>query len=368
MNPKLNLSIGIISMKHIFLFLVLPCVLWGCGPKKSAGDAAQATTAATSAAVAQPTITMVESPETKGQNEIKLEALTLFTNKDYRGLEALAALRRGSKARYPNGNWKLTFTYAGLEPSNEESAATWQARLALADDWIRARPESMTARVAKARLLIAQAWKIRSSDWADNVAEANWKPFQAKLVEATAVLNKAKPLQERCPIYWAAWQKVAVGLGMRRTDYDALVSQAIKEFPDYGYYYNSRAIFLLPRWYGKEGEWERDLTKSADELGGEAGDKLYAQVVCEVHNHGGVVDVFQGKQASWERVDKGFEGLLKEFPDSLATKNERAFLAGLAGDKAKAQAYLAQLNGEGDLTVWHSQDKLDRFLKWAYAP
>jgi len=352
-------------MKTKLIFALLPVVLCGCSPKKPAANG-ETSTSSSRAAVHPPQFTMVESPETKEQNQIKSQALTLFTKKDFKGVEELAAKYRASKERYANGYWKLTFVYIGLEPSDDESEKAWQARQAPVDDWIRQRQDSMMARVAKARLLIGQAWAIRGSDWADSVKEKQWQQFHDKLQQAAAVLTKAKQLQERCPIYWSTWQRAALGLQLDKSDYNAIFDQAIKEFPDYWFYYNTRVVFLLPRWYGETGEWEKDLTKSADLLGGEAGDMLYAQVVWDAHSYGGGQQVFEGKRISWERVDKGFEALLKEFPNSLAAKSERAFLAGLAGDREKARAYSLQTNGQGDLSVWHDKETLDRFLAWAY--
>ena len=116
---------------------------------------------------------------------------------------------------------------------------------------------------------------------------------------------------------------------------------------------------------GAGGEVARDLEKSADRIGGEAGDMLYAQVVWGLHNYGSPTNVIKENSLSWERTDRGFEAILKKFPDSLPAKNEAAHLASLACDQAKAQKYFLLTKGQVDLGQWSSKDRFIICYKWA---
>jgi hypothetical protein len=345
-------------LRITLLSVLLPVVLWGCSPKKPVASEESSNASASRA------FKMVESQDSREQKQIAAQALGLFTNRAFSELDALAAKYRTSKEGYADGSWKLGCVYWGLEPGDEAPLSEWKGRVAGADEWSRKNPNSMTARVAKARLLVGYGWAIRGSGGADTVKEKQWTQFFEILRQAAQVLRDAKQLRERCPLYWSTWQKAALGLQAERAEYDAIFQQAIKEFPDYWYYYTSRVIYLLPRWNGEPGEWEKDLTRSADRIGGEAGDMLYAQVVCNIRGYGGGIDVFEGNRISWQRVDKGFEGLLKKFPESLAAKNERAFLAGVAGDKEKARAYFSPIKDECDLSVWEEKEKVEHFVAW----
>lgn len=354
-------------MKITLAILLSALLAWGCSPKEPAADSTPPTALATNVSTnsaPRPTFRLTKSPQSAEQKEIQLQALTLFTNKDYAGVDTLAAKYRTSKDRYADGMWKLAHVYIGLELGNDASDAEWEARIDQVTEWLLAREASITPRVLKARLLVSYAWKIRGGGWSDSVKETQWKKFFERLQQATRTLKGANQLTERCPIFWSTWQRAALGLQMERKEYDALFAAATREFPDYWYYYTARATFLLPRWYGEEGDWERDLTQSADRVGGTTGDMLYAQVVWNTHHYGGGIDVFEGKKISWERVDQGFEQLLKAYPDSNAAKSERAFLAGLAGDKSKAQQYLADLNGEADAGIWDDLERINGFLDW----
>jgi len=311
---------------------------------------------------------VVETPEAREQVEICHQSLTLFLKRDYDQLEALAARYRSSEEQYADGTWKLLSFYGGLESGiTNNTEAGWVERKQQLQEWLDARPASVTARVALGNFLISYAWKARGDDWAGNVKDKDWPVFFSRLQEADAILQAAETLPEKCPCCLGFRLQAAMGLQTDRAEYDTLFQQAVKTEPDYEFYYKSRAIFLLPRWYGTEGEWVKDLTASANSVGGDPGDMLYAQVVWEVQYYGGGLDnIFEENPAlSWDRLDRGFGVILKYYPTSLAAKSERAHLAALAGDQDKAREYLAQTKGQVDLTIWDAKTNFDRFYNWA---
>lgn len=132
--------------------------------------------------------------------------------------------------------------------------------------------------------------------------------------------------------------RAALGLQAKRTQFDGIFNEATRSEPGYETYYYRRAIYLLPRWYGLEGEWESDLATAADKLGGEQGDMLYAQVVWNL-NQLYYVTPFPDANLSWKRVDRGFEVIEKRYPDALEARVERAYLACIAPNKFPATLY-----------------------------
>jgi hypothetical protein len=350
-------------MKFKIICLLLPLFLLGCS-KKSPEAERRANIQPLPSLPFQ--ITVVETPESQEMNDISNNVVSLLAAKNYDKLEELAAGYRASKAGYADGTWKLGFFYAGTElPDNADDAA-WKSRQKEIHDWIGAKPESVTARIALARFLRDYAWNARGSGYANTVTDENWRLFGERLNEAAKVLKDARNLKETCPVYWSTLLGVGLGLQISKAQYNNIFNQAVQAEPDYKFYYQTRAVFLLPRWYGEEGEWEKDLEQSADRIGGEEGDLVYAQVVWSTHHYGEYIDVFEKNTISWERVDRGFAVILKRFPDSLAAKNERAHLAGLAGDKEKARKYFAQTEGKVDLTEWHAKGEFIDGANWAY--
>jgi hypothetical protein len=351
-------------MKLRIICLLLPLFLLSCSKKPTEAERRSAIQPSPSVPFQ---ITVEETPEAKEQGEIKNQAISFLKNKDYDKLEELAAKYRTSKECYADGIWKLMIAYDAVASGNLSSKSDWEARQKEIQDWIAAKPESPTAQIAMARFLREYAWIARGSGWASTVSDAGWKSFGDRLNQAWDILDGAKNLKEQCPVYWSARLGIALGLQLDKTQFNRIFTQAIRAEPDFQYYYRMRAVYLLPRWYGEEGEWENDLAQSADRIGGEKGDMLYARVVWDIHHYGSSIDVFEGNKISWERVDRGFAAILKQFPDSLAAKNERAHLAGLAGDREKARKYFIQTEGKVDLSAWHAKGEFIDAANWAFA-
>ena len=158
-----------------------------------------------------------------------------------------------------------------------------------------------------------------------------------------------------------------LGLGAERSQYDSTFEEATHAWPDYAHYYSRRAWYLMPRWYGTEGEWESDLAKSAERKGGGDGDLLYARAVWCMHQCRIFTNIFTECNLSWPRVDKGFLVMEKQFPKSLAAKSEHAYLAVLARDSTVARKQFDQIHGQMDLTVWHTPAKFATFAWWTYS-
>jgi hypothetical protein len=357
-------------MKNNIIYLLLPLFLLSCS-KKPAETPRQPQQLQNQQNFPKAVIpfyaTIVETAESKEISAITNQARALFQAKDYDGLDAYARKLRNSKECYDGGAWKFYFVYCGLDLSEKASDAEWSTHFAALQDWINARPDSITARVAMANELVNYAWKARGDDWAENVTAEGWKLFNQRLNQAVQVLNEAKPLKEQCPYWWSVMLGADLGLPIDRSQYDATFEEATRTWPEYKPYYYRRAYYLLPRWNGTEGEWEDDLEKSANRTGGEEGDLLYARVVWCMHQSHVFTNIFTESKLSWSRVDKGFDTMEKQFPNSLAAESEHAYLAVLARDAKAARKQFVKLNGKLDLSVWSSQEKFMRFAFWAYS-
>jgi len=310
-------------------------------------------------------VVVIETAEASELKALTNQARTFLTTKDYDGLDDFLDKLRSSKKSWATGRWKLSDAYSGLIPADDASDAEWIGRLAALRHWIAAKPESISARVALADFLTAFAWKARGSGWANTVTEEGWQLFRQRLDESMNVLNEAAHLKAKCPELWVVKMRSALGLQYEKPQFNDIFDEAIRFAPDYEAYYYRRAIYLLPRWSGEPGEWENDLAQSADRLGGKDGDELYARVVWSIHKYGSA-DVFKENNLSWARVDRGFEGIVESFPNSVAANSERANLAVLARDRRKARRYFDQTHGLVDLSVWASRDHFVRYANWVY--
>jgi hypothetical protein len=297
----------------------------------------------------------VESSETKEIHDLQKQASALLKARQFDKLDDLAKNLRDSKECFADGQWKLFHFYNGISFPNGATDSEWTGRFAVFRDWIKAKPSSITAQVALADALVSYAWQARGFGYEDKVAGEDWKIFFQRLKDAVNVLNKSRTFKEQCPRWWAAMLRAELGLQTKRSDYDATFNAAIQAWPGYKAYYSMRANYLLPRWHGADGELEKDLEKSADRIGGEGGDMVYAQVVWSLHHS--VVDatnIFLEYNLSWERTDDGLGIIEKRYPNSLAVENEAAHLAMLAHDRPAAKKYFDQTKGGMDLSAWPS--------------
>ena len=279
----------------------------------------------------------VKRPDVVLTNDVARQALAFLESKDYDKLDELAARLRSSKEYFPDGVWKLACVYDGITPSDRATDEDWDARLLAIGRWAETRPDSITAHIARAEVLVAYAWKARGTGGSGTVSNEGWRVFRQRLIEAANFLKKAKSLKEQCPHYWRVLLRDALGLQAGRTQFNAIFDEAIKSEPNCASFYYRRAVYFLTQWYGKEGEWHGDLAKSADKIGGEKGDLLYAQVIWNMHERYGLNPFWDDAQA-WTRVDKGFAVIEKKFPESLPAKIERAQLA-ILGNHARAAVF-----------------------------
>jgi hypothetical protein len=272
---------------------------------------------------------------------------------------------RDSKERFAGGAWKFFSAYCAISLDESASDTEWNEHFATLEAWTNARPESITARVALANAFNSYAWKARGDDWASEVKEEGWQLFAERLGKAMRVLNEARSLKEQCPYMWSVLLQTELGTQTDRRIFDATFKQAVAAWPDYPPFYQHRAWYLLPRWNGEEGEWEADLAKSADQLGGEAGDILYARVVWCMHQSKMFSNVFKENQLSWPRADRGFEAMEKQFPASLPALSEHAYLAALAEDGATTKKCFALIRGRIELSIWHTRQKFLQCTDWS---
>jgi len=317
----------------------------------------------TPAALGRPAqVTLIETTENRERGEIRAKSLSLLTAQQYDELDTLARKYRSSKECYADGIWKLKEVYEGLVPDDNESDSRWERRLAAIREWIKARPESITARVALADVLISYAWKARGNGYANTVSQNGWNLFRERLKESVQVLNDSRNFKETCPRWWSNMLSASLGLGVDRQTYQAVFNEAVKAEPANAGYYLQMAHYLLPRWHGKPNDIAVFLKSAADQIGGDDGDVLYARVAWYLQGIEG--NVFDERNLSWERADHGFQVLEKRFPDSPLVRNGRAYIAVIGCPKTLLPRRLvAGLNGKIDPKTWTSRENFRRLTE-----
>src|SRR5436853_3762454 len=244
-----------------------------------------------------------------------------FKREDFNTLEVLSQELQQSRERLNDGTWlnEAFFNAFGLSSNaSTESYAAVEQSLAR---WEQARPASPVLPLIKARYHVDLAWKWRGTGWAKTVTPEGRAGFKKELVVTRQILE-AHATAKAFPEYFSLMQTVALGEHWPREKYEQLFAEATRAEPEYYNYYYKKAQYLLPRWYGRKGEWEAFAEQVRQQYGaGGAGDALYARIAIAVRDNCGCDNLFRDTAISWDIVASGCEYLIRQYPDSRYLKS-----------------------------------------------
>jgi hypothetical protein len=298
--------------------------------------------------------------------------------RQFEDLDLFAADLRRSKLRLPGGAWRLTRMYERItEPpvGGEATENDWKTHLDALQQWMDAHPESVTARIAFAESMTNYAWLARGSGQASEVKQDQWELFFQRLRKGEKVLLEAKNLPARCPHWYVVMQGIAQGLEWDRAKYEKLFDEAVAFEPLYPPYYYSKAVYLLPRWYGAEGESEKFLSDSTDRIGGEEGGALFYFVFTRMQGYYGNCscgddDDHQrweaGVKRFWPRIKQGYSATDRLYHITFATVNDYCQMAYIVKDRNEARIAFARIGANWDENIWDSKADFDKAKQWAF--
>jgi hypothetical protein len=310
----------------------------------------------------------VENELCKAKRDIETQAVALLGVGKYSELDALAASFRKSQDSFANGFWSLSLFYQALtDLETEAPEAQWQRRVALLRRWFEEDVDCITPRVALAQALVGYAWHARGSSWAPDVPKDAWRVVNERVTEANRILEAARNLPEKCPFWYSTWMTAVFLADVSREQYDKVFSEALENFPPYTPFYFKRAYYLQERWFGEAGEWQKFAKESADRRGGEQGDILYAQIVWHLHDLRIYKNPIAESAVEWPRVQRGFEAMRRQHPQSLLVLSEYCSISGFAptGARPLMRSLFAELGNRVDLSVWRKMNFFLRDRGWA---
>jgi hypothetical protein len=332
----------------------------------------QALTASGVAATAQtcpprfsdPRLQADDATDVNAPREYRAAIAEMLATENFVNLDCLADRVRTSKARFAGGMWKLHTVYEGLEsPLMHPTEKDWNDHLNRIQRWIQANPESITARVALGESYLNYAWDARGEEAADSVSENGWELFAERAGQARKTLEEASSLKTKCPEWYLAMMSVAVAEGWEPEPTRQLLERGFSMEPEYYYLYREYSMYLLPKWYGEEGQAEAFENEIADRLGAERGDATYFQIAAFMTCN--CVEQPQLKHMSWPRIQNGFSQLDKQYGTSLTNLNYLAHMAIKLNDAIVAEHMFKRIGDQWSAETWHNQDYFDSSKKWA---
>jgi hypothetical protein len=285
-----------------------------------------------------------------------------FKGGEFADLEKGAARFIADKSRFGDGLWRIVALHEALELPSDAKEEVWTAREADIAKWETQFPLSITARIVHIQFLISYAWHARGSGYADNVRDEAWPIFGNRLARAYILYQSAQKFEQKSPMLWFAGQKIAMGQGwpVEEVSKDFEAAKGIEpEFLPYDYAY---AYYLMPRWHGKDGDWEAFAAaemKRENGLGAEG----YARLIFAMHGY--YKNIFKESRARWVPVKEGYSLMFKKYPAAKSLLNQYAALAVQADDRIAAHEAFEAMKGQGDPSIW-SADGVARYQAWAY--
>ncbi len=297
----------------------------------------------------------------------ELRAYRLAARQDYNqrrfdALEQRAQEARASKAKFSNGTFKIVHFYESLTCRANEPESVWELHRSIHEDWVRAKPASITARTAQMEFFVSYAWHARGSGFANSVTTEGGRLFAERLHEAHRVYDDSKDLPEKCPQWWS--ETLALGLGEKwpRAEYDRVWAAGKAAEPTFWPLDTRRSVFLATKWYGQPGEWEQAAEKAAAAPDG-PGMEIYAR--CVALQSANYPDIFKDSKANWARTREGYELMRQRYPDSTEVASAYCRLACRAGDRPTAKTLFDTLGDGVFATYWSDADHLRQDRAWA---
>jgi Domain of unknown function (DUF4034) len=280
-------------------------------------------------------------------------------------LDRMASQYRRERSRLPGGEWRLRVFYNALDAPQLTDKDTLD-HLAHLEHWMKARPESITPRIAVATSLHRWAWVARGNGMANTVTAEGWRHFDERIKEAQVVLEGSANMREMCPQWYSEMMTVGLAQSWDEKHVKEIFERGIQFERDYYYLYDQYANYLLPKWDGHPGDASAFAKTSADHIGGDAGDMLYFQIAAVLIKRGD--GDFPVKQMDWKRIQHGYEALVAQYGGDRRTRNELAFMAYKYRDVNVSRRQFALIGDDWARGVWRDRKFFARARDWAQNP
>ncbi len=295
------------------------------------------------------------------RNKLSVDVRVLLHEEKYEELEKIANEFRTGKTRFPDGGWKIRQFY---RPFGNPYYG-WGELFRNLDRWLKKYPNSVTARVATAEAWSSFAWEARGKDYARTVTEEGWKLMRERMAKAyDLVKNPPDDPSKDCVHRYHLLLWIANAQGWDRQKYEELFQKAITFEPLYYTYYLDKAYYLLPRWHGEEGEWQRFANEAVNLTPKSEGMGIYTRILIQIWAFNEFT-AFREPDISWKKMKQGFLDIERNYPNSMQNLNAFCMFACIAGDKETARGLFKRIGNMPYAEVWSGRSNYEKWRKWA---
>lgn len=303
------------------------------------------------------------------ERSFKADVRAMLDADQFDRLDALSDEVNRTKARFPGGDWKSSRFQQALEApvgGADASDLEWNLLIARLKVWRDRRPDSMAAAIALTDAATGYGWKARGTGFNRSVTTEGRRLLGARLALADGVLADVARRASPTPEWYRAMIDSGRVRGWDRRQVTDLFERAEAVEPRYLPVYSAMAKYLMPRWFGKEGEWERFAESSAQRLGDREGAVVYSSIAWQLSTMYSGHVFFEENRVSWPLVKQGFVAREALYGASLRNLNAFCELAGSAGDRETTRQLLLRIGDQWDPETWKERKYFDGYWKWAF--
>jgi hypothetical protein len=296
----------------------------------------------------------VGAAELELEESLKSQAAALLRAGDFAQLDTLAAQLRETSARTPAGAWKLSMLYSGVWRAGGADAndAAWTRLEAGAEQYLGEHPNSPTAVVVDAKILIEHAAVYRGGEYAARVSQSNWAPFYAHVDATLRILDSHREVGSVDPEWYAirVW-----ALNLRDVPGEKILAftrEALQRYPQYDPIHYRAARALLPKWHGSKQLMQQYLALALDRTRATEGTQIYGRVIFNLaRNSNRPLEELTEVGAQWAPFKASYEEILRAYPDPYNLETLRA-MACLTGEKEDYKAIRQRVSGPAPTVAW----------------
>jgi hypothetical protein len=294
--------------------------------------------------------------------------LAQLRDQKFAELEALEAELRGSKARFAGGGWKLYYFYDALSggriSTNAAINSDWLEIIGLLKAWRAASPNSGVPSLLLADAYTGYGWFARGTGRAATVSQARFDIFHDRVNQGAFFLTESRRLLPGNPQWFTTSLLIARASQWPKDRAYALFKQAMAVEPAYQHNHSMMAVFLLPRWFGEPGEWERFADESTGRVDGAAGSAIYNHIVLAVADTTGSKAFFEEYTVNWRKIQWSFADRERLYGADRRTVNAMCQLAGGINDKEMARRLMERIGDQWEQSVWRTRKRFDEYQEW----
>src|ERR1700722_8298626 len=296
----------------------------------------------------------VNADEMTVRTDLKSESARLLEQRDMAAYDRRATELRRTRERPPAGIWKLSLFYKGPDnwPAAQPEAAIWTQIEGAAEAYLREHPDSPSAIVACARLLVSHAWTYRGSGWGRDLSDAQRNGFDTFLERARAALDQPRDVGSGDPEWYSLRIQVMNGQGVDKAAILALAREALDREPTYQPIDYVAANALLPKWGGSAQQLQQFVALAIAKSSAAEGTQAYARIMFNIARADPEpIAALAQIGVQWPVLKASLREIAVAYPDPWNLNAERA-MACLVGTQTDYNAALPRVSAGLISVVW----------------